>query len=65
MNKREEFIDVDGLNISFVADPAVIRQVMKYKPKKGKVIVAIYPKSGSTWTIMTVLLLMRRGEPFR
>lgn len=65
MNKGDEFIDVDGLTLSSVYDPAVVRQAMKYKPEKDEVIVASYPKCGSTWTVMTVLLLMRRGQPLR
>lgn len=65
MSERQEFWNVDGLLITSVCDPVVVRQAMKRKPEKGEVIVASYPKCGTTWVGMIVLLLKRRGEPFK
>ncbi|GIY18447.1 sulfotransferase 1C4 [Caerostris extrusa] len=36
---------------------------MRYKPSKDDIIVATYPKCGSTWTMQIVSLILRRGQP--
>lgn len=65
MNEREDFMDVDGLSVSSLFDPALVRHAMNYKLKKGDILVASYPKCGTMWTMMTVVLLRRRGEPVK
>lgn len=63
MNGREDLMDVDGLNVASVLDPALVSLAMKYKPVKGEIIVASWPKCGMLWTAMTVMILRKRGEP--
>ena len=61
--KTPRLIEVDGFRLPPTFDPDTFRATCKYKPKKGQIVVATYPKCGTTWTLQVVTLILRKGVP--
>lgn len=61
--KMFNFIDVDGFRLPPTFDPETFRVSRKYKPKQGQIVVATFPKCGTTWTLQIVTLILRKGLP--
>ncbi|GIY75911.1 sulfotransferase family cytosolic 1B member 1 [Caerostris darwini] len=54
---------VQGFPMARFHVPELVKGAMRYKPSKDDIIVATYPKCGSTWTMQIVSLILRRGQP--
>lgn len=61
---RPTYEEWDGFRIAAGFSEDAYRSVIAYKPKPGDVIIATYPKCGTTWMQYIVALILRRGEPF-
>ncbi|KAG8192760.1 hypothetical protein JTE90_009780 [Oedothorax gibbosus] len=63
MAKKPTYTVIDGMRLppSFV--PEVFRAACNFKPDKGEVVVATYPKCGTTWTLQMVVTILRKGRP--
>ncbi|XP_054710875.1 amine sulfotransferase-like [Uloborus diversus] len=53
---------VEGLRIPTLFSADAFRSGMRYKPRKDDVIIATFPKCGTTWTQHVVDLIFRHGE---
>lgn len=61
--KTPRLLDVDGFRLPPTFDPDIYRAARQYKPEKGRVMVATFPKCGTTWTLQIVHLILRKGVP--
>lgn len=61
--KTPRFVEIDGFRLPPTFDAETFRAACKYKPEKDQVIVATYPKCGTTWTLQVVILILRNGVP--
>ncbi|GFS42508.1 sulfotransferase 1C4, partial [Trichonephila inaurata madagascariensis] len=64
MGKKPRYKEIDGLVLPPSFDPKVFRDACAFKPGPDDVVVATYPKCGTTWTQQVVALILRKGEPF-
>lgn len=55
--------DFDGVVLCGVFDDENVRSAREYQPKPGDRFVATYPKCGTTWTQMIILLIANDGRP--
>ncbi|GFQ87353.1 amine sulfotransferase [Trichonephila clavata] len=63
MVKKPRNIKVDGMRLPPVAVPEIYHEAVKFNPGKEDIIIATYPKCGTTWTLQIVSLILRNGEP--
>ncbi|GFU09236.1 sulfotransferase family cytosolic 1B member 1 [Nephila pilipes] len=63
MEKKPRNVEIDGMKLPPIAVPEIYREAVKFNPGKGDVIVATFPKCGTTWTLQIVSLILRNGEP--
>lgn len=59
---RYEF--ADGIIVPALMAPQNTLDAMAYKPKDDDVIIATYPKCGTTWMQYIVNLIIQKGKPF-
>lgn len=64
MGKKPRYKEIDGFLVPPSFDPEVFRDACAFKPGYDDVIVATYPKCGTTWTQQIVSLILRKGKPF-
>ncbi|XP_055939585.1 sulfotransferase ssu-1-like [Argiope bruennichi] len=57
-------VSVEGVVIPRFLSEECFRSALRFKPKRGDVFVATYPKCGTTWMQNLVLNIMRRGRNF-
>ncbi|CAL1284759.1 unnamed protein product [Larinioides sclopetarius] len=64
MGKKPFYGEIDGMLVppSFV--PEVFREAMAFQPGPEDVVIATYPKCGTTWTQQIVTLILKKGKPF-
>ncbi|GFU68228.1 sulfotransferase 1C4 [Trichonephila clavipes] len=63
MEKSPRNIEIDGMRLPPIAVPEIYRESVKFNPGKEDIIVATYPKCGTTWTLQIVSIILRNGEP--
>ncbi|GFT96495.1 sulfotransferase 1C4 [Nephila pilipes] len=64
MSKKPLYTEIDGLLLPPSFLPEIFRAACAFKPGPDDVIVATYPKCGTTWTQQIVALILRKGKPF-
>lgn len=55
--------EVDGFRLPPTFDPDMFRAACKYRPSADQIVVATFPKCGTTWTLQIVMLILRKGVP--
>lgn len=59
----DSYRDIDGLRMLKFFDETNVRFAMGYEPQDDDVIIATYPKCGTTWTQYIVSNVFTRGNP--
>ncbi|KFM75287.1 Sulfotransferase 1C2, partial [Stegodyphus mimosarum] len=65
-NRKAPFYqDVDGFRIPGMFSAEAFRSALAYKPRPDDLIIATYPKCGTTWVQNIVACIYRNGRPFK
>ncbi|UYV81140.1 hypothetical protein LAZ67_20000142 [Cordylochernes scorpioides] len=64
MPKFPKYQDVDGYRVIAAFSPEAVRSAMAYQPREDDIIVATFPKCGTTWTQNIVFLILNKGKAF-
>lgn len=65
MGRRPGYRLVDGFRMPMGFPPEALRSALEFRARAGDVIVATYPKCGTTWVQHIVYMLYHGGQPIR